>query len=65
MTKKADVILVGGGSGGHLTPLVPIAQQLHKSSPCLRIAHIGQRGDPLNSITECADISQHYEVFSW
>jgi len=62
MKKKADIILVGGGSGGHLTPLIPIAEQLHARDPSLRIAHIGQKNDPLNSIVHCTDISQHYEI---
>jgi len=62
MTKRADIILVGGGSGGHLTPLIPIAEQLHNRNPSLRIAHIGQKKDPLNSIVSSSDISQHYEI---
>lgn len=45
-------ILVGGGSGGHLTPLVPVAEEIKKLDPQAVIMHVGQKGDPLNSITK-------------
>jgi len=44
-------VLVGGGSGGHLTPLVPVAEEIKKLDSRAFIIHIGQKGDPLNSIT--------------
>jgi UDP-N-acetylglucosamine--N-acetylmuramyl-(pentapeptide) pyrophosphoryl-undecaprenol N-acetylglucosamine transferase len=39
------IILTGGGSGGHVTPLLAIAQELKKAEPSNRIVYIGQRGD--------------------
>jgi UDP-N-acetylglucosamine--N-acetylmuramyl-(pentapeptide) pyrophosphoryl-undecaprenol N-acetylglucosamine transferase len=60
---KVDVVLVGGGSGGHLTPLIPIAEALHMQNPNLKIVHIGQKNDPLNSITRSStDFLKYFEV---
>ncbi|MCA9323973.1 glycosyltransferase [Candidatus Saccharibacteria bacterium] len=56
MTSKNLVALVGGGSGGHLTPLIPVAEKLKLKRADVRIVHIGQKGDPLNSITKNADV---------
>jgi UDP-N-acetylglucosamine--N-acetylmuramyl-(pentapeptide) pyrophosphoryl-undecaprenol N-acetylglucosamine transferase len=61
--RQVDFVLVGGGSGGHLTPLIPVAESLHKLDPSVVIVHIGHKGDPLNKITrESDEISDVYEV---
>lgn len=46
--KSAVYLLVGGGSGGHLAPLIPIAQSIKKIDSSSVVIHIGQRGDRLN-----------------
>lgn len=41
------IVLTGGGSGGHITPILAVAHELKKQSPQCHITYIGQRGDDL------------------
>ena len=50
MSKPIIYVLVGGGSGGHLAPLIPIAQKIKKLDPSSVVIHIGQSGDKLNEM---------------
>lgn len=43
-------VLTGGGSGGHITPLLAVAAELKQSNPGIRTIYIGQRGDSLHDI---------------
>src|SRR5579862_7870303 len=47
------ILLSGGGSGGHITPLLAVAAELKKLQPDIHIIYVGQRGDKL------ADIPAH------
>lgn len=42
--------MTGGGSGGHITPLLAVAAELKRLRPEARIIYIGQRGDGLGDI---------------
>lgn len=42
---KQTVVLTGGGTAGHVTPLLAVAKALLNRQPTLRIVYIGQRGD--------------------
>lgn len=42
--------MTGGGSGGHITPLLAVAHELKKRQPEVQIDYIGQRGDLLGDI---------------
>lgn len=44
------VVLTGGGSGGHITPLLAIAAELKRTQPKITIIYIGQTGDKLGDI---------------
>src|SRR4051812_13236879 len=44
------IVLTGGGSGGHITPLLAVAAELKKQQPETRLIYIGQRGDGLGDI---------------
>lgn len=44
------VVMTGGGSGGHITPILAVAHQLKKLRPDCQISYIGQRGDSLGDI---------------
>lgn len=46
------IMLVGGGSGGHITPLLAVAAELKKRKPDSEIVYVGKRGDKLAEITE-------------
>ena len=46
------VILTGGGTGGHITPLLAVASELKKLRPDIRIVYIGQKGGVLGDVTE-------------
>ena len=42
--------MTGGGSGGHITPLLAVAHELKKRQADCRIVYIGQKGDNLSDI---------------
>jgi UDP-N-acetylglucosamine--N-acetylmuramyl-(pentapeptide) pyrophosphoryl-undecaprenol N-acetylglucosamine transferase len=44
--------LTGGGSGGHITPLLSLAHALKEASPGCRVAYIGHKGDKFDSLAE-------------
>lgn len=44
------IVLTGGGSGGHITPILAVAAELKKQLPDTRLVYIGQRGDRLSDI---------------
>lgn len=42
--------MTGGGSGGHITPILAVAAELKKLRRDIRIVYIGQKGDGLSDI---------------
>lgn len=46
------IVMTGGGTAGHITPLVAIAKELYTKDPNIKIIYIGQRGDKNESIIE-------------
>lgn len=44
------IVMTGGGSGGHITPLLAVASEVKKLRPDCSIVYIGQRGDALGDI---------------
>jgi UDP-N-acetylglucosamine--N-acetylmuramyl-(pentapeptide) pyrophosphoryl-undecaprenol N-acetylglucosamine transferase len=44
------IVLTGGGSGGHITPILAVAQELKKRKPGCTLIYIGQTGDNLGDI---------------
>lgn len=44
------IVLTGGGSGGHITPLLAVAAELKRLDEKHRIIYIGQTGDGLGDI---------------
>lgn len=42
--------MTGGGSGGHITPILAVASELKQLEPAVRIVYIGQKGDGLSDI---------------
>lgn len=44
------IVLTGGGSGGHITPILAVAAELKQLRPEARIVYIGHKGDGLADI---------------
>lgn len=44
------IVVTGGGSGGHITPILAVAAELKKLRPDCTIVYIGQRGDSLGDV---------------
>lgn len=42
--------MTGGGSGGHITPILAVAHSLKRDRPAARIIYISQTGDPLEDL---------------
>lgn len=57
------VVLTGGGSGGHITPLLAVAAELKRLKPDTRVVYIGHTGDKLGDIPEKdSNIDETYSV---
>ena len=60
--RQLTIALTGGGSGGHITPILAVAAELKRQHPRVRTIYIGQTGDKLGDVPakdECID-----EVYS-
>src|SRR5579872_2670286 len=44
------VVLSGGGSGGHITPLLAVAHELKQLAPETRLVCLGLKGDSLSDV---------------
>lgn len=44
------IVVTGGGSGGHITPILAVAHELRRINAVHEIVYIGQRGDKLADI---------------
>jgi UDP-N-acetylglucosamine--N-acetylmuramyl-(pentapeptide) pyrophosphoryl-undecaprenol N-acetylglucosamine transferase len=44
------IVVTGGGSGGHITPLLAVAHELKKQRKDNKIVYVGQKGDGLSDI---------------
>lgn len=42
------LLLVGGGSGGHITPVVALAKEIKKQQPNWQLTYIGSTDDPIS-----------------
>ncbi len=57
------ILLSGGGSGGHITPILAIAEEIKKQKPNTKIVYIGQTGDDLGlATTSSKSIDQVFTV---
>lgn len=45
-------MLTGGGSGGHITPLLAVAHELKQRQPDLKLVYIGQKGEKLEAVVQ-------------
>lgn len=57
--------MTGGGSGGHITPILAVAHELKRLYPNARIIYIGQRGDALSDVPAAdPNIDEVYTVWA-
>jgi UDP-N-acetylglucosamine--N-acetylmuramyl-(pentapeptide) pyrophosphoryl-undecaprenol N-acetylglucosamine transferase len=57
------IVLTGGGSGGHITPVLAVAHELKQLKPGINLVYISQRGDSLADVpTAHPDIDAAYTV---
>src|SRR3569833_1912001 len=47
---QPTTVLTGGGSGGHITPLLSLAHELKHQAPSCQIVYIGFKGDHFDSL---------------
>lgn len=44
------IVVTGGGSGGHITPILAVARELKRAQSDVQIVYIGQKGDSLADV---------------
>jgi UDP-N-acetylglucosamine--N-acetylmuramyl-(pentapeptide) pyrophosphoryl-undecaprenol N-acetylglucosamine transferase len=44
------IVISGGGSGGHITPLLAVAHELKRQQKDIKVVYVGQKGDNLSDI---------------
>lgn len=55
--------MTGGGSGGHITPVLAVAKEVKRQYPHAKVVYIGQRGDMFGEVVaENAVIDETYTV---
>jgi UDP-N-acetylglucosamine--N-acetylmuramyl-(pentapeptide) pyrophosphoryl-undecaprenol N-acetylglucosamine transferase len=47
---RLTIVLTGGGSGGHITPILAVAAELKRQDPRAYLVYIGQIGDKLADV---------------
>ncbi len=58
-------MVVGGGSGGHITPNLVIADLLVQRHPNIRLVYVGQKGDKLRDISATYPvITKQYDIYA-
>ena len=59
----ALIVMTGGGSGGHITPVLAVAHQVKLLAPGVKVVYIGQKGDALADVPAAdANIDEVYQV---
>lgn len=57
------VLLVGGGTGGHITPLLAVAHKLKESDSSISVVYVGEKNGKFDALTQHADdIDKKYLV---
>ncbi len=60
---KPLVVLSGGGTGGHITPIIAVAYELKQLNPAIEIVYIGEKGGKFKDLTDTSpDIDRSYAI---
>ena len=51
-----NVLLAGGGTGGHVYPALAVAEALHRHDPAARVLFVGSRGGMEASLVPAAGV---------
>jgi UDP-N-acetylglucosamine--N-acetylmuramyl-(pentapeptide) pyrophosphoryl-undecaprenol N-acetylglucosamine transferase len=49
--KSPTIVLTGGGTGGHITPILAVAHELKSQNPKAKVVYIGERGGKFDELT--------------
>ena len=59
------VLLTGGGTGGHITPLLAVAHELKQKKPDIHIVYIGEiNGKYSHMLDGNSDIDETHSVYA-
>lgn len=59
------IVLSGGGTGGHITPILAVAHELKKQDHTVRTVYIGERGGKFKELTATHEaIDQIYTIWA-
>ena len=59
------IVLSGGGTGGHITPILAVAHELKKQDPTVRTIYIGERGGKFQELTATHEaIDEIYTIWA-
>lgn len=59
------IVLSGGGTGGHITPILAVAHELKKQDPTVRTVYVGERGGKFQELTATHEsIDEIYTIWA-
>lgn len=63
--EMVKILITGGGTGGHITPLLAVASEIKKLSPDSQITYVGTKSDISSHIvSECPSIDKRYKILA-
>lgn len=59
------ILLTGGGTGGHITPILAVAHELKQRNPAVHIIYVGERAGKFADLTkDNQDIDEIHTIFA-